>query len=64
MEVEEKKVEVEEKKVEEDDEDGLDVTIVEHNGKEYYHDESDDMIYDPESGDEVGKMVDGKVVLD
>jgi len=30
----------------------------------YYHDESDGTIYDPESGDEVGKMVDGGVVLE
>ena len=37
---------------------------MEYNGKMYYHDESDGIIYDPESGDEVGKMVDGVVVLE
>jgi hypothetical protein len=35
-----------------------------YDGKSYYHDESSGAIYDPDSGEEVGKMVDGVVVLD
>ena len=52
------------KEEEDEDEDGMEVAEVEYNGKMYYHDESDGIIYDPESGDEVGKMVDGVVVLE
>ena len=61
---EEAKKEEAKKEEEDEDEDGMEVAEVEYNGKMYYHDESDGIIYDPESGDEVGKMVDGVVVLE
>ena len=49
-----------------DDEEQQDVDVeeVEHGGKTYFHNEETGQIFDPETGEEVGKMVDGEIELD
>ena len=59
-----KEKEAYEAETEDEDDEGMEVDEVEFDGKTYYHEESTGVIYDPETGDEVGKMVDGSVKLD
>jgi hypothetical protein len=43
--------------VEDEDEDVMNVSEIEYDGKLYYHDECSGKIYDPETSEEIGKMV-------
>ena len=45
------------------DDDEMEVAEVTHEGNTYYHDETSHIIYHPETSEEVGNMVDGKIVL-
>ena len=48
----------------EDDEEEMEVSEVTHKGKTYYYDESSGNVYDPETSEVVGKMVEGEVQLE
>ena len=40
------------------------VTTIEYDGESYYHDEATGKIYDPETSEEIGKMVEGEIEFD
>ena len=46
---------------EDEDEEEMSVVEIEYDGKTYYHDENTDSVYDPETSEIVGTMVDGKI---
>ena len=47
-----------------EDEEEMEVAEVTHEGKTYYYDESSGQIYDPDTSEVVGKMVEGEVQLE